>query len=440
MVSAINNIIQVKSVTAMLDYKKKKVLVLTADAGFGHRSAANAVCAALEERYGDQCEITIRNPMEDKRTPFFLRDSQTDYDKIVRAVPELYKMGYDASDAQVPSAIVESALTVMLFEVMREVINTTQPDVIVITYPIYQSALNAVFTVERRYVPTVTVVTDLVTIHRLWFNKTIDKLLVPNAYVQDLAMAYNMPRDKVQITGIPVNPEIVREKRSAEEIRSAQGWSTDLPTFLAIGSKRVDHLLDALNVLNHFGLPLQLIVAAGNDEDLYRQLHEMEWHVPVHLYKFVSNMPTFMHAADAVICKAGGLVVTEALASSKPILLVDAIPGQETGNAEYVVNGGAGDLALSPLEVLETMAHWMKNDRKLMKERAVNARRLGRPDAAYKVAELAWQLANKGPVDKHGKRLAGRKGLIDLLRQNQVPVRFDLLNDRNKTNLDDGSV
>ena len=90
-------------------------------------------------------------------------------------------------------------------------------------------------------------------------------------------------------------------------------------------------------------------------------------------------------------------------------------------------------MTLSPLEVLETLAHWMGNDGKLMKEHARNARRLGRPDAAYKVAELAWQLANRGPVNKQGKRVAGRKSLIDLLRQNQVPVRFDLLHDRRKT-------
>ena len=120
--------------------------------------------------------------------------------------------------------------------------------------------------------------------------------------------------------------------------------------------------------------------------------------------------------------------------------IVPAFPGQETGNAEYVVNGGAGDLALSPLEVLETLSHWMLNGGKQMKERAVNARRLGRPDAAYKVAEIAWQMALKGPVDKHGKRLAGRKGVIELLKQNQIPVRFDLLRDRHKTNGDGETV
>jgi 1,2-diacylglycerol 3-beta-galactosyltransferase len=44
-------------------------------------------------------------------------------------------------------------------------------------------------------------------------------------------------------------------------------------------------------------------------------------------------MPTMMRAADAIICKAGGLTVTESLACGLPLLLTDVIPGQETGNA-----------------------------------------------------------------------------------------------------------
>ena len=39
--------------------EKKNVLILTADAGFGHRSAANAVEAALDEAYGDVCSVKI---------------------------------------------------------------------------------------------------------------------------------------------------------------------------------------------------------------------------------------------------------------------------------------------------------------------------------------------------------------------------------------------
>src|SRR5512143_1909440 len=115
---------------------KRRILVLTGDAGFGHRAAANAVTAAILEKYGGDCEVHVANPMEDRRAPFFLRDASADYDRVVRNTPELYRFYYDASDTSVTSAIVESALTVLLYEVLRDVVRKYQPDTIVSTYPL----------------------------------------------------------------------------------------------------------------------------------------------------------------------------------------------------------------------------------------------------------------------------------------------------------------
>ena len=397
---------------------KKRVLVLTADAGFGHRSAANAVAAAVKERYSEECEVDIFNPMEDKRTPAFLRDTQYDYDRMVRVIPKFYSFSYDASDLTVTSAVLESALTILLFETMREVIRIFAPDVIVNTYPLYQAPLEAVFTLRGQDIPMLTVVTDLATVHRIWFSKAVDVCLVPNEIVEDLAVSYGLGREQIVVTGIPVNPEILSDPRSPEEIRQELGWQPDITTFLAVGSRRVDRLLDSLNVLNHFGKPVQLVVVAGRDQNLYQELTQIEWHVPVKLYDYVTNIPTMMRAADAVICKAGGLIVTEALAAGKPLLLVDAIPGQETGNADLVVRSGAGDLVRSEREVLETVAHWLMDDGKLLRERGVNSAAIGHPRAAYDVASQAYMAAHRA-VAPH-RHLFTRRTLIDLFNRNQI--------------------
>ena len=114
-----------------------------------------------------------------------------------------------------------------------------------------------------------------------------------------------------------------------------------------------------------------------------------------------------MHASDGLICKAGGLIVTEAMACGLPMMLIDIIPGQETGNAEYVVEGGAADLAESPLKALEVLSHWMMNDKKLLRA-ALNSMKLGKPFSAYKAADLLWKAAERGPVSQKGQRIAGR--------------------------------
>ena len=113
----------------------------------------------------------------------------------------------------------ESALVLMLYDVMRDLVKRYQPDVIVSTYPLYQSPLDALFTIDKASIPIIEVVTDLVSVHRLWFNRGVDLCLVPTPAVHDLAVQCGVPPEKVILNGIPISPEISREKRSKLELR-----------------------------------------------------------------------------------------------------------------------------------------------------------------------------------------------------------------------------
>ena len=367
----------------------RRVLILTADAGFGHRSAANAIAAALEETHGSACHVEIVSPQDDPRMPIVLRSSLNDYNTIVREMRELYKVSYQATGARVPSKIVERALAVVLYDVMRDLVRQQRPDVIVTTHPLYQAPL-ALYGLRRRHIPLLTVVTDLATVHRLWFHRAADLCLVPTPAVYDLAIENGLPPERVRITGIPVHPRFARETRPPAALRAELGWRPDLTTVLAVGSERLPQLAEVLQGLNHSGLPLQLVAVAGGADALYRQLQSVEWHLPTHIYNYVDNMPVLMHAADCVVCKAGGLIVTEALACGLPLLLTEVLPGQEVGNADYVTTNGAGERAEGPLALLEALCHWLADGGWELSQRAARARRLGRPRAAYDVAELAW--------------------------------------------------
>jgi len=373
--------------------KPKHVLILMADFGYGHRSAANAIAEALQETHGQDCEVEIINPLDDKRAPAFFRRDQANYDKLVKEMPDLYKVGYQVSDTTVASSLIKNTLTLLLFNVLREIVHQHKPDVIVCAYPIYPAILSEIFKLEKRCIPLVTVVTDLGDVHKLWFHPASDLYLVPTQTVYDLAVEAGLPPEKVKITGIPVHPGLAKGKQEQAALRLSLGWRADLFTVLAVGSKRVGNMKDSLRVLNHSGLPLQLVIVAGGDDKLFRQLEEVEWHQETHLYNFVADMATLMRAADCVLAKAGGLIVTEALACYLPLILVDVIPGQETGNAEFVVNGKAGDFARDPIEVLEVMCHWLEKGGDFYRFRVLNARHLGRPQAAYDVAELVWAKA-----------------------------------------------
>jgi 1,2-diacylglycerol 3-beta-galactosyltransferase len=375
--------------------RRKRVLILMADYGYGHRSAANAIAEALRDEHGTECHVDIVNPLEDERAPAFFRETQTNYDEIVRQRPNLYKLGDQIYDLPGAGNVIEGALTLLLFNVLRRILRRHWPDVVVCTYPTYQAILATIFAVQKRRVPVITVVTDLATVPRLWFHPIVARCLVPTQTVFDLALEAGLPPEKVKITGIPVHPDLARNGDERASLRAGLGWQPDVFTVLAIGSKRVANLVDALRVLNHSGLPLQLAVVAGGDDELFRELKETDWHREAYVYNFVSDMPSLLKAADCVLGKAGGLTVTEALACGLPLILVDVIPGQETGNAEFVIDGNAGELAREPAETLEILCHWLERGGELYQARARSASQLGRPRAAHDVAQVVWAAATR---------------------------------------------
>ncbi len=397
---------------------QKRVLILTADVGFGHRSAANAIAAALHEKHGVECTTEILNVLEHEHTPTVLRDSQTD--RVEREWPELHKFSYEATDNATPKALLDRGLQVMLYSAMRRVVHDYQPDVIVSTYPFYQAALGAVFSITKKFIPLITVVTDLKTVHHIWFSEYSNLTVVPTATVRNLAVAAGLPSEQVEIIGIPVQPKISQETRDKATLRALLSWNPTLITALIVGSKHSNHLLDIAHIVDHLGWPVQLVLVAGSDEELYTEWQQVEWHRPVYIYNFVDNMPELMHASDLIICKAGGLTVTEALACGLPLLLTDVIPGQETGNAQYVIENGAGELIGEPLQVLESLGHLLMHDGQLLKERSANAAELGRPHAAYDIVDRVWQLMLHGPVIKEDSQIPLLPRLVELFQQYDV--------------------
>lgn len=402
----------------------RRILILTADTGFGHRSAALALKAALEDG-GTPCEVFIENPEDDPRAPAILRDSQADYDYFVRHLPEIYRIQYKITFSSASIAVLEQALTVMLFGILQDLVQACNPDVIVTTHPHYVAPLSALNALGRYTNPFTTVVTDITGVHKMWFNEAAEMTFLPTDLTRDEALEFGMPGDKLKVTGIPVNPILEAEKRSKAEIRAHYGWDTKKTLILAVGSKRVKGMEAALQVLNHSGFPIQLVAVAGGDDDLFQALSAETWHVPAFVYNFVQELPAYLKAADLILTKAGGLIVSEALAAGLPLLLADVTPGQEEGNASFVVSHGAGLLAVAPLEVLESAAHLLENDGTLLKEMSERACWAGRPCAASDIAAAILGIAERGPVTVPPSIFSGVPSLKSWL--GQVGISLDFL-------------
>jgi len=312
---------------------------------------------------------------------------------------------------------VETALTLMLYDVMRDIIKRYKPDVVVTTYPVYPAPLDAVFTMNQTSLAMVTVVTDLVNVHRVWFNSGTERLMVPTQNVFQQAIKSGLSPEKVLVTGIPVSTSICKEKRSKAEIRADLELNPDKFIILVAGSKRVDGLPEILEGLNHSGHPIELVLVAGGDDELYQCMRQVDWHVPVRIYNYVDFIPALLNASDAVICKAGGLIVSEAMAAGLPMILVNVLPGQESGNAEFVVSSGAGEMAGDSSTLLEVVAHWLENDRLVWAQRKACSVEHGKADAAFMIADEIMQLSQVEVQFRSVTHLFERSHLASLLRR-----------------------
>jgi 1,2-diacylglycerol 3-beta-galactosyltransferase len=107
----------------------------------------------------------------------------------------------------------------------------------------------------------------------------------------------------------------------------------------------------------------------------------------------VDTMQLFMRAADLIITKAGPATITEAAVMGTPMIINGGIGHQETPNAEYVVEKGAGVYVTTPEEVAESVARVLSTSG-MLDSMARNVRTLAQPDAIWRIADTIWSYTN----------------------------------------------
>ena len=122
------------------------------------------------------------------------------------------------------------------------------------------------------------------------------------------------------------------------------------------------------------------------------------------LVAYESRLPLLFAAADLVICRSGASTVAELCIIGTPAILVP-LPGapsdHQAKNADYLEKAGAAvviDDQEATVERVWDVVSELLDDAERRGELSSNARRLGRPDAAHKVAGLIEELAAPSPA------------------------------------------
>jgi len=404
-----------------VDATQRTILFLIADTGAGHRSAANAIRnairlisqqeqaawlarssseAVLASVPATSAAITTELPppptyrieivdVFEEYSRFPLREAVKLYGPTIRYNPRLYGEVFRRSNQEKTVVAVDSLTTPLIFNGLLRLLTTVQPDIVVSIHPMLNFITVRVLRELGLKIPFITVVTDLVSIHRYWFTPDTDACIVPTEQAKQLSLQYGLDHKRVHILGMPIDPAFAIPMDRKEALQQKLGLKPDIPVVLLVGGgDGAGGLLAAVRAISQARLPVQLLVVTGRNKRLYASLQRMraKLHVPAEIFGFVQNMPEMMHASDVIVTKAGPGTISEALACQLPIVLSGYVPGQEEGNIEYVVESGVGMLALSSRILVDALRHLLRPGSPELSRCLQNAQRIRRPSASFDIA------------------------------------------------------
>jgi len=395
---------------------KKRVLFVMSDTGGGHRAAAEAIRQALFERYSGKIESTVVDAFRASGFPFKYMPEV--YPIIINYSRSSWGATYNFLDTPSRVKIATRGIYIAVEVGLKKMFRDNPADVIVCVHSVLtQPSLQAIQRMESRS-PFIVVVTDLLTTHNFWYDPRSDRTLVPSQEAYDIAINAGLLPERVRVTGLPVHPRFSQPLEDRASARHELGWEPDLPVLLLVGGgEGMGPLYKTAQAINDVKQKCQLIIVAGRNKSLKEKLESSEWKHPVKIYGYVDDMARLMTAANVLITKAGPATISEACIAHLPMILYDAIPGQETGNVELVVKNDAGVFAPEPELVVQAVEAWLSEGEAGLQRRADNAAKIGKPNAVWDIADEIWQFAHQMPITR-------RRRLPTLLKQIAPTVKI----------------
>ena len=362
--------------------KKPHILFLFSDTGGGHRSATEAIIEALELEYPDMFTCEKVDIFKD-HAPRPLNRMPDWYPYMVMA-PQVWGASFKVTDGRPQARAITATMWPVAARTARSIISKHPSDLVVTVHPL---AVSWILKALGKYRPPfITVVTDMVTTHALWFDKRSDAILVPTELARQKAIQYGMPPRVVKVVGQPVARKYCIPSGDKVLLREKLGWPKDKLTVLAVGGgEGMGPLGQTARAIADSGLDVSLVIVAGRNERLKASLESTTWPLPTKIYGFTRDMPDFMRAADVLVTKAGPGTIAEAFNAHLPIILFSKLPGQEDGNVTYTVDQGAGVWAPTPQRVVSALRNWVNNP--AARERVVaTCQRSARPNSSIDIA------------------------------------------------------
>lgn len=365
-----------------------RILLLHAQLGSGHRSAAEALALALRARGG--VEARVEDAL-DHIYPVARTLWVRAYKRMSERAHALYRAFYAASDADdardaAAANLRAGRLSRIFFARIDRLIASYRPDAVVCTMQFPLQLMSHMRHEGSLAAPLYVVVTDFVP-HGSWVAAGVGAYFVPSEATAAGFVRKGVVPELLHVTGTPLRPEVA-EPKSVAAARAKLGLPSERPTVAIFGGGLDPQMLRGIVVaFLEAGAPCTVATVAGRNAELGAALEDLDGTTAIALERYgaVDFVDDILAASDLLVGKAGGMITSEALARGTPMVLIRPLPGQEEWNADFVVGAGAGVLLCTPEAVAPTALELLADGERLGAMRA-RALELGRPDAARVIA------------------------------------------------------
>jgi UDP-N-acetylglucosamine:LPS N-acetylglucosamine transferase len=337
----------------------KKVHVVFHDGGGGHRNAAVALQTVISQQQRDwQLELIQFQDLTDRLD--VLR--KLTGIRIQQQYNIMLQNGWTLGSTQLLRVL---QATIRIFH--RPLVNLLEKfwrekpaDLLISVIPHFNRQICESWAKVYPGRPFVTIITDLADFPpRFWIEPIREQYLIAGTEkAADQARAMGHDDAHIFLTsGMILRPDFYAQDDSdpvalRREMGLREGLTTAIVLFGGHGSKVMHGITEKLDAA---GLPLQLILICGRNDELAGKLRAHEWKMPVHIVGFTKEVHKLMRAADFLIGKPGPGSIAEAMVRKLPVLIecnAWTLP-QERYNAEWVKQKGVGIVLKSFEEVAE---------------------------------------------------------------------------------------
>jgi len=317
------------------------------------------------------------------------------YLQMVKTIPQLYRYIYHRAEQATEVGRFRTWAHQFTASNLRPLLLRERPDAVVCTHAFPCGAMAEYKNEFADAPPVVGIVTDFA-VHGFWVHGQIDRYVVATEAMRAALVDRGIVSDRIAVIGIPVRTEFAPSAESRTSLRERLDLPPDRRVVLLMGGglgiAPVERLLHALNEIR---VPIAAVVVAGRNARAARQLCETAESLdyPVRALRFVENIYDYMHAADVLVTKPGGLTTAEALVAQIPIVLCKPLPGQEERNARVLLEAGAA-VPLGRIESLSQAVESLLTDDSRRERMVAAGGRLGRANAAGEAAALIARLVH----------------------------------------------